>query len=123
MVPPPRGPPPRRPLAHWLDTTQRVGDDTQDKGHRVTLALMTASMAELEARIAALEAERGDYRAVLAAINALGANQRDLTTRVGEVESRLGTVEATAQDTNIRVRSLEDGMAEMKDLLVRALDR
>ena len=84
---------------------------------------MTASMAELEARIAALEAERGDYRAVLAAINALGANQRDLTTRVGEVEGRLGTVEATAQDTNIRVRSLEDGMAEMKDLLVRALDR
>ena len=84
---------------------------------------MTASMAELEARIAALEAERGDYRAVLAAINALGANQRDLTARVGDVEGRLGAVEATAQDTNIRVRSLEDGMAEVKDLLVRALDR
>lgn len=87
-------------------------------------------MAELEARIAALEAERVDYRAVLAAVNALGANQRDLTTRVGEVEgrfgaveTRLGTVELTAQDTNTRVRSLEDGMAEMKDLLVRALDR
>ena len=84
---------------------------------------MTASLAELEARIAALEAERGDYRAVLAAINALGANQRDLTARVGEVEGRLGAVEITGQDTNVRVRSLEDGMAEMKDLLVRALDR
>lgn len=87
-------------------------------------------MAELEARIAALEAERGDYRAVLAAINALGANQRDLATRVGNMDGRLGavetrldTVETTAQDTNVRVRSLEDGVAEIKDLLVRALDR
>ena len=34
-----------------------------------------ATLAELEARVAALEAERADYRAVLAAINALGANQ------------------------------------------------
>lgn len=87
-------------------------------------------MAELEARIAALEAERGDCRAVLAAINALGANQRDLATRVGDVEgrlaaveTRLGTVETTAQDTNVRVRALEGGVAEIKDLLVRALDR
>jgi hypothetical protein len=37
---------------------------------------MPSTLADLEARIAALEAERADYRAVLAAINALGENQR-----------------------------------------------
>lgn len=80
--------------------------------------------------IAALQTQRVDYRAVLAAINALGANQRDLTTRVSEVEgglkaveTRLGTLEITSQDTNSRVRSLEHNVAEMKDLLGRALDR
>lgn len=67
---------------------------------------------------------------MLAVINALGANQRDLAVLLGDVEGRLGavetrldTVETTAQDTNVRVRSLEDGVAEIKDLLVRALDR
>ena len=91
---------------------------------------MTASAAGLEARIAALEAECGDHRAVLAAINAFAANERDLTIRVGDIEDRLAavatrldTVEATAQDTNARVRSLENDMVEIKDLLVRALDR
>jgi hypothetical protein len=34
---------------------------------------MPATLAELEARVAALEAERADYGAVLAAMNALGA--------------------------------------------------
>ena len=87
-------------------------------------------MADLEARVAALEAERVDYRAVLAAVNALGANQRELNIRAGEVdgrltsvETRLTSVEATTADTNTRVRSLEDNMAEFRDLLVRALDR
>ena len=36
-----------------------------------------ATLEDLEARIAALEASQADYRAVLAAVNALGANQRD----------------------------------------------
>ena len=34
-------------------------------------------MAKLDARVAALEAAQSDYRALLAAGNALGANQRD----------------------------------------------
>ena len=36
-----------------------------------------ATLEDLEARVAALEASQADYRAVLAAVNALGANQRD----------------------------------------------
>jgi flavin reductase (DIM6/NTAB) family NADH-FMN oxidoreductase RutF len=38
---------------------------------------MPATLAELEARVAALEPERADYRTVLAAVNAIGANQRE----------------------------------------------
>ncbi len=36
-----------------------------------------ATMEDLEARVAALEASQADYRAVLSAVNALGANQRE----------------------------------------------
>lgn len=89
-----------------------------------------ATLADLEARIAALEAAQADYRAVLAAINALGENQRESSQRIGLVENRLGSIdrqlgsaETTLDDTNARVRSLEDGQAEIKDLLIRALDR
>lgn len=56
---------------------------------------MPATLADLEARVAALKT----------------------------VETRLGTVESKLDDTGARVRSIEDGMAEVKDLQVRALDR
>lgn len=89
-----------------------------------------ATLEDLEARVAALEADRADYRAVLAAINALGTNQRELAgtirelrTTVGEHGRRLESVESKVDDTNQIVRSLEESNAEIKDLLVRALDR
>jgi len=91
---------------------------------------MAATLAELDARVAALEAERTDYRAVLAAINALGENQREHATQLrshgeqlrshGEQLRRLGD---RLDDTNARVRSIEENVAEVKDLLIRALDR
>lgn len=80
-----------------------------------------ATLAELEARIAALEAERADYRAVLAAINALGANQREHVDQLDGVNSRLGQVEATLAEHTGYLRSLDEGQAKIKDLLVRAL--
>ena len=87
-------------------------------------------MAEVEARLAAVEAERADYGAVPAAINAFGENQRELNGRVNSVESRLGsvesqlaTVEVKVDDTGASVSSIEEGVAEVRDLLVRALDR
>ena len=89
-----------------------------------------STLADLEARVAALEASQADYRTVLAAVNALGVNQRDTNDtlrehgrRLGNVEARLGSVESKLDDTNTRVRSLEDTTSEVKELLIRALER
>ena len=84
---------------------------------------MPASLVDLEARVAALEAERADYRAVLTAVNALGENQRELVTRVQSVENKLDTNTGKLDEHTARFRSLEDNLAEVKELLVRALDR
>ena len=81
---------------------------------------VAATLEELEARVAALEAGQTDYRAVLAAINALGVNHREHSERLSAVE---GEVRALRGDTNTRFRSLEENVAEMKDLLIRELDR
>lgn len=87
------------------------------------------TLEELEARVAALEADRADYKAVLAAVNALGANQREIaatvrdhTARLDRVEGKVDLLTTKSDDTNARVRSLEEGQAEIKDLLIRALD-
>jgi hypothetical protein len=86
---------------------------------------MPATLADLEARVAALEAERADHGAVLAAMNALGENQREHRVRMDRIESRLdrveswlGRVESKLDDTNSRVRSIEENLAEVKDLLL-----
>jgi uncharacterized coiled-coil protein SlyX len=88
------------------------------------------ALDDLEARVSALEASQADYRAVLSAVNALGANQRELATNqrtmaetLQDRVNRLSALEASASDTNARVRSLEDTTVEIKDLLIRALER
>ena len=85
-------------------------------------------MADLEARVAALEASHADYRAVLAAVNALGVNQREHAVRLGGIDGslsavdvQLNSIETKVDDTNTRVRSLEDTSGEIKELLIRAL--
>jgi uncharacterized coiled-coil protein SlyX len=89
-----------------------------------------AALEDLEARVSALEASQADYRAVLSAVNALGANQREMaetlrdqSKRLGGVESRLTSLETKVDDTNARVRSLEDTTGEIKELLIKALER
>ncbi|MEU4313313.1 hypothetical protein [Nocardia sp. NPDC024068] len=88
---------------------------------------MSATLAELEARVAALEAERADYRAGLVTVNALGQQTRErldhLHEKVDRVDSNVRQVATKVDDTNARVRSLEESQAEIKDLLIRALDR
>ena len=96
---------------------------------------MAATLAEIEARVAALEAERAEYKAVLAAVNALSGQTRErldqLDAKIDGVEERLGAridgaeerLGARIDDTNARVRSIEENVAEVKDLLIRALDR
>ncbi|PKW16264.1 hypothetical protein [Saccharopolyspora spinosa] len=81
------------------------------------------TLAELEARVAALEAAQADYRAVLAAVNALGANQREHSERLQRLHDGQDKLARGQDDTNARVRSIEEGVAEIKDLLVPALDR
>lgn len=127
------------------------------------------TLAELEARVAALEAERADYRAVLAAVGALGQHVNRVATRVGAVEGRLEGVETRVGAVELKVdaarevinavgeklagfqvetrdrftaleakfdglsgkidghtdrfRSLEESNAEIRDLLLRALER
>ena len=76
---------------------------------------MTATLAELEARVAALEASQADYRAVLAAVNALGANQRDHGLRLTAVETELTDFRT---ETRSRFRSVDEQLAEIKDLII-----
>ncbi|WP_280269820.1 hypothetical protein [Nocardia wallacei] len=96
---------------------------------------MSATLAELEARVAALEADRADYKAVLSMVNVLGQQTRErlavLDTTIDGVEQRLAShIEGLEErlagrigETNARVRSIEENVAEIKDLLLQALDR
>jgi uncharacterized coiled-coil protein SlyX len=81
-----------------------------------------ATLEDLEARVAALEASQADYRAVLAAVNALGANQRDHALRLTTVDARLTTVETELADfrteTRAGFRSVDEQLAEIKDLII-----
>ncbi len=80
-----------------------------------------ASSEDREAREAANTAE------ILAAINAVAAEQREcfrLLTSVeamlDEVRSEIGT--AGRFETVTRLRSIQGGMSEMRELLIQALD-
>lgn len=92
-----------------------------------------ATLEDLEARVAALEASQADYRAVLAAVNALGANQREhalgLTTvkkELGDVTKELADVKTDLadfrQETRATSRSVDEQLAEIKDLIVGRRD-
>ncbi|MGV0742091.1 hypothetical protein [Mycolicibacterium sp. XJ870] len=88
-----------------------------------------AMLEDLEARVAALEASQADYGAVLAAVNALGANQREHALRLGGVDGRLTSVEGRLssveteladfrQETRARFSSIDEHLSEIKDLII-----
>jgi hypothetical protein len=81
-----------------------------------------ATLEDLDARVAALEASQADYRAVLAAANALGANQREHSLRLTAVEGGLGEVKSELadfrQETRAGFRTVDEHIAEIKDLIV-----
>lgn len=69
-------------------------------------------------------------RAVLAAVNALGANQREMALTLADHTRQLAEhtrqlAELTNGQAELRAgqRSLDEHFAEVKDLLIRALDR
>jgi hypothetical protein len=72
-------------------------------------------LEDLEARVAALEASHADYRAVLAAVNALGANQRDHSLRLGGLERAFTDFR---QETRANFRTVDEQLAEIKDLIL-----
>jgi ribosomal protein L29 len=88
-----------------------------------------ATLEDLEARVAALEASQADYRAVLAAVNALGANQRDHAFDLGAVKIDVAAVKTDVaavkteladfrQETRATSRSFDEQLAEIKDLII-----
>ena len=81
-----------------------------------------ATLEDLEARVAALEASQADYRAVLAAVNALGANQREHALSLAGVKTDLAEVKTELaefrQETRATSRSVDEQLAELKDLIV-----
>ena len=67
-------------------------------------------------------AAQADYGAVLAAVNALGANQREHSLRLTAVEGGLGEVKSELadfrQETRAGFRTVDEHIAEIKDLIV-----
>ena len=83
---------------------------------------MVATLEDLEARVAALEASQADYRAVLAAVNALGVTQREHSLRLTAVETDLADFRIEManfrQETRANFRTVDDQLAEIKDLII-----
>ena len=81
-----------------------------------------ATLEDLEARVAALEASQADYRAVLAAINALAANQREHALGLVAVKTDVAAVKTDLddfrQETRATFRSVDEQLAEIKDLII-----
>ena len=88
-----------------------------------------AALEDLEARVAALEASRADYRAVLAAVNALGANQRDhavgltaVKTDVAVLKTDVAALKTELADfrteTRATFRSVDEHLSEIRDLIL-----
>jgi uncharacterized coiled-coil protein SlyX len=75
-----------------------------------------AALEDLEARVAALEASQADYRAVLAAVNALGANQQEHSLRLDQL--RIEVVDDRFRLVDGRFRSVEEQLPEIEDLII-----
>lgn len=93
-----------------------------------------ATRDDHEARIAALEASHADYRAVLAAVNALGANQREHAIDLAAVKTDVAAVKTDVAalktefvdfrtETRSRFRTIDEHLAEIRDLIIDRNDR
>jgi ABC-type transporter Mla subunit MlaD len=85
-----------------------------------TQADLERTLENLKARIAALGARKADYESLAAAITAFGDTQQMLAD---VLRGYGGEMRSTADDSNQRIRSLEASASEIKELLVRALER
>ena len=85
-----------------------------------------ATSGDLEARVSAQEAAQADYRAVLTAVNALGANQRDHALSISELKTDVAELKTDVADVKTELRgfrrSTDEHLAELKDLIVGLRD-
>lgn len=73
-----------------------------------------ARIDDLEARVTALEASRADYRAVLAAVNALGENQREHATDLAAVKTDVAAVKTDVAVLKTDMVAVKTDMAAVK---------
>jgi hypothetical protein len=78
-----------------------------------------ATPENLAARIATREVALGE---ALAVIKTIGDTQSVLADALRGYGARMGSVESMAQDTNQPAVSLEESIAEIKGLLLKALE-
>jgi chromosome segregation ATPase len=76
------------------------------------------TLEDLETRIAAIAASQAE---LLAVITSVEDTQRVLADALRQYSVRMGSVESTAQNTNHRIGSVEESLAEIEDLLGKAL--
>jgi uncharacterized coiled-coil protein SlyX len=81
---------------------------------------MPTTLEQLEARVAVLEARQADYQAVLTVVNALGVQTREQFDRV---HARIDKVEQKLEQHTERFDSVDEHLAELKDLIIGLHDR
>jgi prefoldin subunit 5 len=77
-------------------------------------------LANLNARVAAVERSQADYRSMTEAIKAFGDTQQLLAD---VLRSNISEMRATADDSNQRIRTLEASIATIVGLLGQGLAR
>ncbi|BBY80057.1 hypothetical protein H7I53_00685 [Mycolicibacterium pulveris] len=73
-----------------------------------------ARIDDLEARVAALEASRADYGAVLRAVNALGENQREHAIDLAAVKTDMAAVKTDMAAVKTDMAALKTDVAAFK---------
>lgn len=81
---------------------------------------LDSALANLNARIAAVERSQADYRSMTEAIKAFGETQQLLAD---VLRSNITAMRTTADDTNQRIRTVEASIATIVGLLGQALQR
>lgn len=77
-------------------------------------------------KMATLEAAQADYRAVLTAVNALGANQRDHALAIGALKADVAEVKTDIAEVKTELRgfrrSADENLAELRNLIIGLRD-
>lgn len=81
---------------------------------------LNSVIANLSARVAAVERSQADYRSMIDAIKAFGDTQQLLAD---VLRSNISEMRSTADDSNQRIRTLEASVATIVGLLGQSLQR